>query len=160
MVATSLNRVIGKENKLPWHIPADLKEFKKKTLGHHLLMGSHTFRSIGCILPNRISIVVSTQMKASVSGYYVVRSIEAGINLAREQGALELFIIGGGQIYEQTLPLASRIYLTKIYVNLLGDTYFPLLGEEWVQRSIISCKADAHNLYDYEFIVLEKQGGC
>lgn len=156
IVATSLNRVIGKENKLPWHMPADLQEFKKKTLGHHLLMGSHTFRSIGTILPNRISIVVSAKMNQSVTGYYVVRSIEDAIDLAKWQGESELFVIGGGAIYEQTLPLASKIYLTRVYTHVLGDTFFPLLGEEWVQRSIRSFKADAQNLYDYEFSVLEK----
>ncbi|MGI2299796.1 dihydrofolate reductase [Candidatus Cardinium hertigii] len=155
-MAMSLNRVIGNQNSLPWHLPADLKEFKKKTLGHHLLMGSHTFHSIGRILPGRISIVVSTKMDRSVVGYHVVRSIQEAISLAKGQGALELFVIGGGKIYEQTLPLAHKIYLTKIHLMVSGDTYFPLIGEEWVQRIISSFKADHKNPYDYEFILLEK----
>ncbi|MGI2257001.1 dihydrofolate reductase [Candidatus Cardinium hertigii] len=158
IVAMSLNRVIGKQNRLPWYLPADLKEFKKKTLGHHLLMGSYTFRSIGRILPGRISIVVSTKMDRSVSGYHVVRSIEEGISLAKGEGASELFVIGGGKIYEQTLPLAHKIYLTKIHLMVSGDTYFPLIGEEWVERIIGSFKADHKNPYDYEFILLEKTG--
>lgn len=156
IVAMSLNRVIGKQNRLPWHLPADLQEFKKNTLGHHLVMGSHTFRSIGRILPNRISIVVSTKMDQSVVGYHVVRSIEEAISLANKQGESELFVIGGGKIYEQTLPIAHKIYLTKIHVVVSGDTYFPLIGKEWVERVVGSFKADASNPYDYEFIVLEK----
>lgn len=158
IVAMSLNRVIGKQNKLPWHLPADLQKFKKHTLGHHLVMGSHTFRSIGRILPNRISIVVSTKMDRSVVGYHVVSSIEAAIHLAKAQGESELFIIGGGTIYHQTLPIAHRIYLTKVHAILSGDTYFPVLGKEWVQRLMRSFKADAKNPYDYDFIVLEKEG--
>ncbi|WP_339043856.1 dihydrofolate reductase [Cardinium endosymbiont of Tipula unca] len=157
IVATSLNGVIGKDNKLPWHMPADLREFKSKTLGHHLLMGSYTFHSIGCILPGRTTIVVSRKMDQSVSGYYVARSIGEAIALARAQGASKLFVIGGGNIYEQTLPLADKIYLTKIHVTLVGDTYFSALGEAWVQRSVVSHKADEHNAYDYEFITLEKK---
>ena len=157
IVAMSLNRVIGKENKLPWHMPADLQEFKKNTLGHHIVMGSHTFRSIGRILPNRISIVVSTKMNQSVRGYHVVRSITEAISLAKSQGESELFVIGGGGIYSQTLPLAHRIYLTKIHAMIAGDTYFPPLSKEWVQRMVRSFKADAKNIYDYEFIVLEKK---
>lgn len=157
IAAMALNRVIGKDNKLPWHIPADLQEFKKNTLDHHLVMGSQTFRSIGRLLPNRISIVVSTKMDQSVVGYHVVRSIPEAISLAKAQGESELFVIGGGSIYRQTLPLAHRIYLTKIHAILAGDTYFPMLGKEWVQRVVRSFKADNKNSYDYEFIVLEKE---
>ncbi|WP_419241294.1 dihydrofolate reductase [Cardinium endosymbiont of Nabis limbatus] len=156
IAAMSLNRVIGNQNKLPWHLPADLQEFKKHTLGHYLLMGSHTFHAIGRILPNRISIVVSTQMEQSVIGYHVVRNIEEAIDLAKSKGESELFVIGGGKVYEQTLPIAHRIYLTKVHATLPGDTYFPLLGKEWVQSGIRSFKADEINPFDYEFIVLEK----
>ncbi|TSJ81485.1 dihydrofolate reductase [Cardinium endosymbiont of Dermatophagoides farinae] len=157
IVAMSLNSVIGKQNKLPWHLPADLQEFKKQTQGHHLLMGSHTFHAIGRILPGRISIVVSTKMDQSVVGYHVVRSIEEAIQLAKAQEESELFVIGGGKIYEQTLPLADRIYLTKIHAIVPGDTYFPVLGKEWIASAMRSCKADAKNPYDYEFILLEKE---
>ncbi|MGI2298835.1 dihydrofolate reductase [Candidatus Cardinium hertigii] len=156
IVAMSLNRVIGQQNRLPWHLPADLKEFKKKTLGHYLVMGSHTFRSIGRVLPDRVSIVVSTKMDQSVVGYHVVRNIEEAISLAKEEGASELFVIGGGKVYEQTLPLAHKIYLTKIHLVVSGDTYFPLIGEEWVERIICSFKADHKNPYDYEFMLLER----
>ncbi|WP_342265405.1 dihydrofolate reductase [Cardinium endosymbiont of Philonthus spinipes] len=157
IVAMSLNRVIGRNNKLPWHLPADLQEFKKHTQGHHLVMGSHTFRSIGRILPNRVSIVVSKKMDQSGVGYHVVGSLASAINLAKAQGESELFVIGGGTIYSQTLPIADRIYLTKIHAIVPGDTYFPLLGKEWVECAIRSFKADEKNPYDYEFIVLEKQ---
>ncbi|MCT4697102.1 MAG: dihydrofolate reductase [Candidatus Cardinium sp.] len=158
IVALSLNRVIGKQNKLPWHLPADLQEFKQRTMGHHLVMGSHTFRSIGRILPSRVSIVVSSTMDQLAVGYHVVRSIEEAISLAKAQGESELFVIGGEKVYTQTLLMAHRIYLTKIHAIVAGDTYFPVLGKEWVERDIRSFKADAKNPYDYAFIVLEKKG--
>ncbi len=157
IAAMSLNRVIGMQNKLPWHLPADLQEFKKNTLGHYLVMGSHTFRSIGRILPNRISIVVSRKMDQSTVGYHVVRSIKEAIDLAKSQGESELFVIGGGKIYHQALPIADRIYLTRIHVVVSGDTYFPLLGKEWIKRTVRSYQANEKNPYDYEFIVLEKE---
>ncbi|TDG94159.1 dihydrofolate reductase [Cardinium endosymbiont of Culicoides punctatus] len=157
IVATSLNGVIGKENALLWHMPADLRAFKSKTIGHYILMGSRTFHSIGRVLPGRTTIVVSTKMDQSVKDYHVVRSIEDGLFSAKNQGESELFVIGGGEIYAQTLPLAHKIYLTKIHTNVTGDTYFPTLGKEWIQRSLIPCKADEHNAYDYEFITLERE---
>ena len=159
IAAMALNRVIGKDNRLPWNLPADLQVFKEKTVGHCLLMGRHTFDSIGRILPNRISIVVSRTIHSVTNGYYIVNSIEAGVRLAREKGEEELFVIGGGQIYAQILPFAHKIYLTRVHTHLLGDTYFPLLGQEWAQRSIRACYADARNAYDYDFIVLEKMMG-
>lgn len=157
IVAMSLNRVIGNANKLPWHLPADLQEFKKNTLNRHIVMGRHTFNAIGGLLPNRISIVVSTTMDTSVLGYYVVRNLSQAINFAKEQGESELFIIGGQQIYTYALPLAHRIYLTKIHTTIGGDTYFPLLGKEWIERKVRSCKADIKNVYDYDFILLERE---
>ena len=157
IVAASLNRVIGQHNTLPWHMPADLRHFKAKTVGHPILMGSHTFRSIGRVLPHRTSIVVSSTMDQSVIDYKVVRSIEEGIEVAKTSGALELFVIGGGLIYEQTLPIAHTIYLTQIHANLEGDIYFPLLGEEWKITDRTFCKADDQHPYNYEFIVLKKE---
>ncbi|MBX9890574.1 MAG: dihydrofolate reductase [Amoebophilaceae bacterium] len=157
IVAASLNRVIGQHNKLPWHMPADLRHFKTKTVGHPILMGSHTFRSIGRVLPNRTSIVVSSTMDQSVIDYKVVRSIEEGIAIAKASGALELFVIGGGRIYEQTLPIAHTIYLTQIHAELEGDIFFPVLGEEWKIITRSFCKADEQHPYDYEFTVLKKE---
>jgi len=156
IVATASNGVIGQNNKLPWHMPADLLHFKQLTLGHHILMGRNTFRSIGRILPNRISIVVSATMDASALDYKVVRNIQEGIALAKTSGEKELFIIGGGFIYQQSLALADKIYLTRIHVTLEGDTFFPPLQEEWKITSSLSYKADANNLYDWDLVVLEK----
>lgn len=156
IVATDLNGVIGKDNKIPWYIPADLREFKRKTWGHHILMGRHTFDSIGRILPHRINIVVSTHLKRREEDYYVVRSIKEGIDLARKQKESELFVIGGSKIYKQTLPLAQRVYLTKIHTMVDGDAYFPVLSGEWEQSTSFFYKADKNNSFDYEFIVIER----
>ncbi len=156
IVAAALNRVIGQGNRLPWHMPADLRFFKQKTTGHHILMGSRTFQSIGRILPNRIAIVVSSQMDANVLDYRVVRSIEAGIQLAKCAGESELFVIGGAQIYAQTLPLADRVYVTQIQASVTGDAYFPILGTEWAERSRQFFQADAQHVYDYAYMVFER----
>ncbi|HLP34599.1 MAG TPA: dihydrofolate reductase [Amoebophilaceae bacterium] len=157
IVAAALNRVIGKGNQLPWHMPADLRFFKQKTTGHHILMGSRTFQSIGRILPNRVTIVVSSQMDENMSDYQVVRSIKAGIQWAECAGETELFVVGGAQIYAQTLPLADRVYVTQIQASVPGDAYFPILGTEWVERSRQFFQADAHHVYDHVYLVFERK---
>lgn len=158
IAAVSLNGVIGKANKLPWHMPADLRQFKRKTMGHHLLMGSRTFQSIGSLLPGRTTVVVSSKMDPPIKkDYYVMRDIEAAIQLAKTRRETELFVIGGSIIYQQLLPLADQIYLTKIYTTVEGDSYFPLLDETWIECSIDVHLADECNPYNYAFITLMKR---
>jgi len=119
------NRVIGRAQGLPWHIPADLKRFKEITLGHPVIMGRKTFESVGRPLPGRENIVVSRQT-LSIPGVRVVTSVNEAL-LPFQGTDKEIFILGGGQIYVEALPITDRIYLTLIEENFEGDTYFPEL---------------------------------
>ncbi len=123
IVAMSENRVIGRDGGLPWHLPDDLKRFKRLTTGHTVVMGRRTYESIGRPLPNRENIILTRQPGYTVEGATVLPSLEAALaNLTdREQ----VFIIGGGEIYRQALPLADRIELTLIHQHIEGDTTFP-----------------------------------
>ncbi|WP_321368412.1 dihydrofolate reductase [uncultured Desulfuromusa sp.] len=123
IVAMGNNRVIGNKGQLPWHLPEDLQRFKRLTMGHSLIMGRRTFESIGRPLPGRQMIVLSRDPDYKVAGCDVVSGIEAAFQLARS--AEEVFICGGAEIYQQTLSLAERIYLTKLGVDPDGDALFP-----------------------------------
>ena len=128
VVAMAKNRVIGNNGQLPWQLPTDLQRFKRLTMGHTLLMGRRTFESIGQPLPGRRTIVVSRNPGYRVAGCEVVTSIEAGVELAG--AAEELFICGGSDIYQQTLALAERIYLTELDAEIAGDSSFPLWSDD------------------------------
>lgn len=154
IVAMAKNRVIGKNGQLPWHLPSDLQRFKQLTMGHALLMGRLTFESIGKPLPGRRTIVVSRNPEYKAAGCEVAISIEAGIQLAGT--AEELFICGGAEIYQQTLPLAERIYLTKLDVAIEGDSYFPELPSGEFQ--IIQAE-QFKDILNYHFSILQKYRG-
>lgn len=120
------NRVIGKDNKIPWHRPNDLRRFKEFTSGYPVLMGRKTQQSIGRVLPDRENIVVSSDPEYSVPGVHVVSSVDVGLEYAREKQVPEIFIIGGQKIYEQTVSRADRLYITRIHLpSVQGDTFFP-----------------------------------
>lgn len=121
VVAAAQNGVIGKDNKLPWHFSADLKFFKNLTTGHTLVMGRKTFESIGRPLPNRQNIVISRKT-AQIPGAEAVHSIEAALKAAKHE---KIFIIGGGEIFKQTLDLVEGIYLTLIHQDFEGDAFYP-----------------------------------
>jgi len=123
IAAMNRNRIIGQAGALPWHLPADLRWFKRHTMGHTLLMGRRTFEAIGHPLPGRRSIVVSRNPNYQAPGCIVATAIPAAIKAAKP--AEELFICGGGEIYQQTLGLAQRIYLTELDIEVTGDTFFP-----------------------------------
>ncbi len=123
IAAMAANRVIGLNNKMPWHLPADLQHFKAVTLGKPVVMGRKTFESIGRPLPGRRNIVISRQTAPSDSKVEWVSSIEQAFDLLSD--APEVMIIGGAEIYKQCLPLASRLYLTEIELNTPGDAWFP-----------------------------------
>lgn len=123
IVAMGNNRVIGNKGQLPWHLPEDLQRFKRLTMGHPLIMGRRTFESIGRPLPGRQMIILSRDPNYKVAGCDVVSGIEAALQLAKS--AEELFICGGAEIYQQTLFLAERIYLTKLDTDPDGDVLFP-----------------------------------
>lgn len=121
IVAVSENNVIGKDGKIPWHIPEDLKHFKEITMGHHIMMGRNTFESIGHPLPGRVNLVISSNPLYSPEGVSVFRSIEEAVVFAKTAGEDELIVIGGESIYKSMLPLADTIYLTKVSKSCEGN---------------------------------------
>jgi len=135
IVAMARNRVIGRDGRLPWRLPADQQRFKALTMGHHIIMGRKTWESIGRALPGRTSVVVTRNKAYAAAGAAVVGSLSNALTLAR--GDPEAFVIGGGELYGEALPLAERIYLTELEDDYPGDTFFPPLARaEWrvVQR--------------------------
>ncbi|ODS77205.1 MAG: diacylglycerol kinase [Cytophagaceae bacterium SCN 52-12] len=155
IVAANTDGVIGGNNGLLWHLPEDLKRFKRLTMGKPILMGRKTFESIGKPLPGRTSFVITRNHKFHAEGIVTCASLEDAVEKARGTGAEEAFVIGGGEIYVQTLPLADRIYLTRVYGQTEGDTYFHIPEEdqwETVRREFNS-KDDRH-AYDFEFLDL------
>jgi dihydrofolate reductase len=126
IVAMSENRVIGVDNKLPWHIPEDLKHFKKVTSGHPMIMGRKTYDSIGRALPNRTNIVITRNAEFHAEHVHRADSLGKAIGIAEESpGKEEIFIIGGGEIFRQSLGVANRIYLTTVHTKIAGDVFFP-----------------------------------
>lgn len=152
IVAISKNRVIGNDNKLLWHLPADLKRFKEITTGNAIVMGRKTYESIGRPLPNRRNIVITREEDCVIEDCEVVNSIEEALLLTGSN----CFIIGGGEIYKQTLHLADKIYLTLVDEEFEGDTKFPELGEEWYISTEEKISQDDKNKFNYSFIVYEK----
>ena len=152
IVAISKNRVIGDSNKLIWHLPADLKRFKEVTGGHSIVMGRKTYQSIGKPLPNRRNIIITRDENYEVDGCEVVNSIEEALLLTNS----DCFIIGGGEIYKQTLHIADQIYLTQVDEEFDGDTTFPELSAHWYVSKKEDFEADEKNPYNYSFIFYEK----
>lgn len=158
VVAATENNVIGRDNDLPWNLPDDMKFFVKITKGHHILMGRKNLESFGKLLPHRTNIVISTKKDYHFGDAVIKHSIDEGIKYARENGEEELMIIGGGEIYKQTLPITDRIYLTRIHAELEGDTFFPELDmNEWKEISSEYHPRDERHQYDFTFKVLEKR---
>ena len=155
MIAAMANdHVIGKDNQMPWHLPADFAWFKRCTLGKPVVMGRKTYESIGRPLPGRKNIVISRDSGLVIEGVTTVTSIEQALKVAGE--VEEVMIIGGGTIYEACLPIAHKLYVTHIEANFEGDTRFPLWGSEFQETYTESFIADEHNAYNMRFIVLEK----
>ncbi|TNF27303.1 MAG: dihydrofolate reductase [Deltaproteobacteria bacterium] len=125
VVAIGNNGEIGNKGQLLWHLPADLKKFKQTTMGHHMIMGRKTFESIGKPLPGRTTIIVTRNKDYAVNGCLVTSSVEEAIEVAKQAGEQEVMIVGGGEIYKQSLPLAQRIYLTEVDFVGEADTFFP-----------------------------------
>ena len=158
IVATAKNNVIGKDNNIPWYLPADLKYFKRTTLGHHIIMGRKSFISIGRPLPKRTNIIITRDPFFMASGCIVVHSLKEAIDIAKENGEEEIFIIGGGQIYEQAMPLVNRIYLTEVNAEVDGEIYFPKINkQEWHEIKREANEPDEKNEYAYSFVILERK---
>ena len=160
IVAVGNNNVIGKDNDLPWYLPADLKYFKKTTLGKHLIMGRKCYESIGRPLPKRTNIVVTRNLFFTGTGLLVAHSIDEALQLAADDGAKEVMILGGGEIYAQSMDRWDRLYLTEVDVDVPdGDTFFPALhAAEWELCSETAHAPDDKNPYAYRFLVYDRIG--
>lgn len=156
IVAHAHNRIIGKDNDMPWHLPADLAYFKKTTLGKPIIMGRKTFESIGRALPGRKNIVISRDQAYHADGVEVVHSVEQALALVID--VEEVMVIGGGAIYQHCLPKAQRLYITHIDADIAGDTQFPAYDVEndWHKVSQEHYLADEKNAYPLAFTVYER----
>jgi dihydrofolate reductase len=156
IAAVAANRVIGAGNKLPWHLPDDLRHFKHLTRGHAIITGRRNYESIGRPLPERHNIVVTRQRDFSAAGCTVVRSIAEALDAARDDP--EIFVIGGGEIYRQTLPLAKRLYLTRVRASPPGDAFFPDYDPgEWCEVDRVERPADDRHAHAFSFVTLERR---
>ncbi|TCI03642.1 type 3 dihydrofolate reductase [Corallincola luteus] len=157
LVAAMANgRVIGRDNKMPWHLPADLKHFKATTLGKPVVMGRKTFESIGRPLPGRQNIVITRDAQWHADGVTVVHGVEQALVAAGP--VEELMVIGGGNIYQQLLPRAERLYLTFIELDTQGDAWFPDYQPElWREIDSVAHQPDEKNPYHYRFVTLVRK---
>jgi len=152
VVAMAENRVIGKNNQLIWHLPADLKFFKNLTTGHPIIMGRKTYESIGKPLPNRTNIVITRQPDFKAEGCLVAHSLNEALMMAQQLDS-EIFVIGGAEIYRQAMFLADTIYLTKVHHQFEGDTFFPEIDSIlWKEVSREKHEPDEKNSYPYSFV--------
>ena len=152
LVAADTNNLIGKDNGLPWHLPADLKYFKNLTWGMPILMGRKTFESIGKPLPGRTNMVITRNKGWQHEGAIAVHTLEEAIALAKTENVKELFIIGGAEIFTAGTAIADRIYLTRIHHTFDGDVYFPTINkDEWQLVKEVEGRKDEKNPYDYTF---------
>nr|AIA16147.1 Dihydrofolate reductase [uncultured bacterium] len=158
IVAASENNVIGLDNDIPWRLPDDWKHFKDTTLGCPVIMGRKTHESIGRVLPGRRNIVVSRQKELKIEGCDVVASIQDALALAKTDAPREIFVIGGEGIFREALPLADRIYLTRVHATVEGDVFFPELNlKEWKEISRERHLADDHHPYAFDILILDRQ---
>ncbi|HVW96950.1 MAG TPA: dihydrofolate reductase [Mucilaginibacter sp.] len=154
VVAIAENRAIGKDNKLLWHLPNDLKHFKTITSGHTIIMGRKTFDSVGRPLPNRRNIVI-TRRDITIDGAEVVNSLDAAVALCKNEQ--EVFIVGGAEIYNMAMPVTDRIYLTVVHQEFDGDAFFPEISpDEWKETEREDHAPDEKNPIPYSFITYER----
>lgn len=152
IVAIARNGVIGYKGKMPWHLPEDLKHFKAITMGHPIVMGRKTYESIGRILPGRTTIIITRQRNYAIPGALIVQSLSEALKQAQSD---EVFVIGGGEIYREVMPVADRVYLTRIELDPDGDTSFPALeANQW--REISSESGISADGIEYRFEVLDR----
>lgn len=151
IAAVSENNIIGGDNNLLWHLPADLKRFKQITSEHHIIMGRKTYESVGKPLPDRTNIIVTTDETYKAEGCIVFNTIKEAIDYAKGQD--EVFILGGGNIYKQTINIADKMYITRIHENFKGDTYFPVIDKSiWYEELVEAHQPDEKNKYSYTFV--------
>lgn len=153
MVAKARNNTIGKDNNLIWHLPKDLRFFKQTTKGHTLIMGRKTFESLGNPLPNRDSLVVTRNAAYTAKGITVFHSLESALEYAEKKGLEKVFILGGGEIYRQSMGIADKMIVTEVHAEFEGDTHFPEIDSiTWKEISREEHQADEKNKYDFAFV--------
>jgi dihydrofolate reductase len=158
VVAATENDVIGRDNGMPWHLPDDLKYFKARTMGKPMLMGRKTFESIGKPLPGRTSVVLTRDPKWHADGVVIVRSLDEALCWA--EGEPELCAVGGAEIFRLVMPMARRLFLTRIHASIAGDTFFPKPDpREWREVERTEHPADARHAYAMSFLTLDRVGG-
>ena len=161
IVAMSENNVIGKDNKMPWHLPDELRYFKSITIGKPIIMGRKTFQSIGKPLPERTNIVITTNSDFNHTGIVTVPALEQALAFGQEcvsnSDQDEIMVIGGAYTYQQALPLATRVYLTRIHRHIEGDTFFPTLSNhQWRETSRQDKEVDANNPIVCSYLIYER----
>ncbi len=156
IVAVSENGGIGKDGKIPWHLSDDLKNFKRVTMGHHLIIGRVTYESIGKPLPGRKMVVLSSNPDYKAEGCDVVPSLQTALDLAQERGEDEAFVGGGARLYAEALESAERIYFTRVHADVEADTFFPEFDENsWIEMESVHHPADERNQFAFTYKVLE-----
>jgi dihydrofolate reductase len=158
MAAKASNNIIGKDNDLVWHLPADLKFFKQTTKSHTLIMGRKTFESLANPLPQRDSWVITRNKDYQREGITVFNSLRSAIEAGEQKGLESIFILGGGEIYRQSMDLADKMIITEVHHEFEGDTYFPDIdAETWKEVSREEHEADEKNKYDFAFVQYERK---
>jgi len=147
IAAVASNGVIGKDNKLPWHLPADLQYFKKTTLGHPIIMGRKNYESIGRALPGRTNIVLTRNPSFAAEGIIKASSLKEAFEIAQKTGTEECFVIGGAEIYKEALPFCQKLYITRVHGIFEGNTFMPEFEKEFSRTSI-----ETHSDYDFEIL--------
>ncbi len=152
VVAASLNNMIGKDNQLLWHLPKDMKFFKDTTWAMPVIMGRKTFESLGKrVLPGRLNIILSKQVGLHYDHTEVVGSLKEAIELAAREAYAEVFVIGGGQIYQEAMSIADTIYMTRVHTQIDGDTLFPLIDATWELAYSYPNAADDKHQFAFDF---------
>ena len=152
LVAAAENNAIGKDNKLLWHLPKDLKFFKNTTWGMVVIMGRKTYEAVDKPLPGRVNIVITTQPDWQRENAQVAKSLDDALQQAAATNCKEIFIIGGGEIYKQSMGIADKIYITRVHATLDGDTFFPAIDEsKWALEENIDFEADDKHAYPFSF---------
>lgn len=156
IVARTLNKVIGKNNAMPWNLPADLAWFRENTLDKPIIMGRKTYESIGRLLPKRPNIILS-RSEFSVDGAYTAQNFEQAVNLAKQfVNSEEIMVIGGGELFKQIMPLANKLYLTEIQAYIEGDTFFEFEPSEWQLMRENWSEIDDKNEYRCHFQIFKR----
>lgn len=155
IVAMAKNRIIGANNRIPWHLPNELKLFKSLTMGHHIVMGRKTYESIGRLLPGRTTVIVTRQKDYRVEGAIVAHSVAEAIRACKDDA--EVFVIGGADLFRETLPIADRLYLTTVDAEPAGDVLMPKFdASEWKETSAQAFGKDEKHAHDYRLAVLDR----